>query len=270
MSTRHGLWLPLFDALADPAVVVRLAAEAEEAGWDGFFVWDHLAWRAPVRAVADPWVVLAGAAAVTERITLGPMVTPLARRRPTKVARETVSLDRLSGGRLVLGVGVGSDRFGEEYSRTGEPVSDRVRAELLDESLEILRAAWSGQPVRHHGRHHVVDGLAFEPTPVRGTVPVWVAGFPGHRRPMVRAAAHDGYFPVNLDSADRLAEAVATVRALRGEDPRPFDVVVAAEDGLDPAALVAAGATWLLTDLDPTTLTLDAVRGIVRDGPGRP
>ena len=268
MRARHGVWLPLFDELAEPRAVAHLAAEAEEAGWDGFFVWDHVAWREPVRAVADPWVVLTAAAMVTERLLLGPMVTPLARRRPVKVARETATLDRLSAGRLVLGVGLGSDRFGGEYSRTGEPVGDRHRAELLDESLEVLRAAWTGAPVHHHGRHFEVDGVAFEPTPVRGHVPVWVAGFPGNRRPMARAAAHDGFFPVNLGSADQLAEAVATVHALRGEDDRPFDVVAAVEDGQDPAAFAAAGATWLLTDSGPG-MSLDTARGIVRAGPPR-
>ena len=158
-----ALWLPLFDELADPAVVVRLAAEAEEAGWHGLFVWDHTHWRAPVREVADPWIILAAAATVTERLLLGPMVTPLARRRPAKVARETATLDRLSGGRLVLGVGLGSDRFGQEFSGTGEECDDRRRAAMLDEHLTVLDAAWSGAPVQHRGEHYVLDGLAFRP-----------------------------------------------------------------------------------------------------------
>ena len=269
MSVRAGLWLPLFDQLADPTTLVRLAVEAEEAGWDGFFVWDHVAWRAPIRAVADPWVVLTAAAAVTSRLVLGPMVTPLARRRAVKVARETATLDRLCGGRLVLGVGLGSDRFGGEYSRTGEPVDDRTRAELLDESLAVLRAAWTGEPVHHEGRHLHVDGIAFHPTPVHGSVPVWVAGFPGNKRPMARAAAHDGFFPVNLTCADQLAEAVAGVSALREDADRPYDVVVSLERGLDRAPYIAAGATWLLSDFDPANLTLDLVRGVLREGPVR-
>ena len=122
---RSALWLPLFDELADPLVVARLAAEAEEAGWHGCFVWDQLRWRAPVRQVADPWITLAAIATATERLRLGPMVTPLARRRPAKVARETATLDLLSGGRLILGVGIGSDRFAAELSRTGEQLDDR-------------------------------------------------------------------------------------------------------------------------------------------------
>ena len=94
---RSGLFLPLFDELADPALVARLAGEAEEAGWHGVFVWDHVRWREPVVEVADPWITLAAIATATTGVRLGPMVTPLARRRPVKVARETATLDRLSG-----------------------------------------------------------------------------------------------------------------------------------------------------------------------------
>ncbi|NUU17891.1 LLM class flavin-dependent oxidoreductase [Cellulomonas humilata] len=264
---RSAVWLPLFDELADPRVVAGLAVEAEAAGWDGFFVWDQIAWRTPVTAVGDPQVSLAAAAAVTSRLVLGPMVSPLARRRPTKVARETVALDRLSGGRLVLGVGVGSDSFAGEYSRTGEPVEDRTRAEMLDESLEILRSAWTGEAVHHHGTHHLVDGMTFSPTPVRGDTPVWVAAFPGNLRPLRRAARHDGFFPVNLTSPDQLAEAVTRVGALRTDPDRSYDVAIDLAPETDPAPWVAAGATWVLTDVDPTTLRLDAVRGMVRAGP---
>jgi alkanesulfonate monooxygenase SsuD/methylene tetrahydromethanopterin reductase-like flavin-dependent oxidoreductase (luciferase family) len=119
-AVRCGLWVPLFGELADPVVVARLAAEAEEAGWDGFFVWDQVRWRPPVLDVADPWITLAVIATDTTSIRLGPLVTPLARRRPVKVARETATLDHLSLGRLTLGVGLGSDHFTSEYSMTGE------------------------------------------------------------------------------------------------------------------------------------------------------
>ena len=262
------MWLPLFDALADPALVARLAAEAEEAGWDGFFVWDHLRWRAPVRQVADPWITLTAMATATERLRLGPMVTPLARRRPAKVARETATLDRLSGGRLVLGAGLGSDRFGAELSATGEEVDDRRRAGMLDEALSILTAAWSGEPVHHHGDHYTVDGIQFLPRPAQEPgVPVWVAGFPGNVRPIRRAVRYDGFFPVNLDHPDQLAGITATV--LRERAAGPFDLVVAITPGADPAPWAEAGATWWLTDLDPAELTLDHVVGVLRDGPAR-
>ena len=174
---RSGLFLPLFDELADPAMVARLSAEAEEAGWHGVFVWDQLRWGEPVAGVADPQITLAAIATATERIRFGPMVTPLARRRPVKVARETATLDRLSGGRLTLGVGLGSDRFASEFSITGEELDDRRRARMLDESLEILAAAWSGEPVHHRGEHYTVAGMRFLPRPVQTPgVPV---GSPG-------------------------------------------------------------------------------------------
>lgn len=201
----------LFDDLADPRVVARLASEAEEAGWDGCFVWDQLCWRSPVRQVADPWIALAAIATATERLRLGPMVSVLARRRPAKVARETATLDRLSDGRLTLGVGLGSDRFAGELSRTGEQLDDRTRGRMLDESLAILSAAWSGEPVRHRGEHYVVDDITFLPRPVqRPGVPVWAAGFPGNVKPIRRAAQLDGFFPANLEHPDQLADAVGS------------------------------------------------------------
>jgi alkanesulfonate monooxygenase SsuD/methylene tetrahydromethanopterin reductase-like flavin-dependent oxidoreductase (luciferase family) len=269
---RSGLSLPLFDPLADPAVVARLAGEAEEAGWDGMFLWDHIRWREPVSAVGDTQVTLAAIAAATERIRFGPMVTPLARRRPAKVARETVALDLLSGGRLTLGVGLGSDEFASEYSITGEQLDDRRRARMLDEALEILTAAWSGEPVCHRGEHYTVDAMRFLPRPVqRPGVPVWVAGFPGKPRPMRRAARYDGFFPVNLESPDQLAEIVARVSALREEAGRapdePYDVIAGLEPGIDPAPYRAAGASWWLTGPEWDGISVDAVRGVIREGP---
>ena len=214
---RSGLFLPLFDALADPAVVARLSAEAEEAGWHGVFVWDNLRFQEPVVEVADPWITLAAMAMATERIRLGPMVTPLARRRPVKVARETATLDRLSGGRLTLGVGLGSDRFASEYSITGEELDDRRRAGMLDESLEILAAAWSGEPVHHRGEHYTVDGMRFLPRPVqRPGVPVWVAGYYGKPRPMRRAARHQGFFPLAWTTPNSSPRSSPTSRRCAG------------------------------------------------------
>ncbi|HWL98793.1 MAG TPA: LLM class flavin-dependent oxidoreductase [Nocardioidaceae bacterium] len=267
-NPRSALWIPLFDELADPLVAARLAAEAEEVGWDGFFVWDHVTWAAPVERVADPWISLAAAAASTESIRLGPMATPLARRRPAKLARETASLDRLSSGRLTLGVGLGSDVYGAEFARTGEQVDGRVRAEMLDETLDILTSAWSGQPVRHRGRHYVIDDVTFLPTPVQQPrVPVWVAGYAGRPRPLRRASRFDGFFPLGLRHPDQLAEIHETIRDRQAEPTAPYDIAVAVPPGVDPAAYVAAGATWCLTDFEPEALTLARVRGVLRDGP---
>jgi alkanesulfonate monooxygenase SsuD/methylene tetrahydromethanopterin reductase-like flavin-dependent oxidoreductase (luciferase family) len=264
---RSGLWLPLFEDLADPGVVAGLAAEAEERGWHGVFVWDQIFWREPIRQVADPWITLAAIAAATEEVMLGPMVTPLPRRRPAKVAKETATLDRLSRGRLILGVGIGGDQFAGEFSRTGDEVDDRLRGEMLDESLEILLAAWSGEPVNHRGRHYLVDNVQFLPRPAqRPRIPVWAAAFPGNVKPLRRAARCDGFFPVNLGHVDEFAQAVAAVRDLRGDNEEPFDIAVELRPGTDVNPYVEAGATWWMTELEPG-ISLDEVRGVIREGP---
>jgi alkanesulfonate monooxygenase SsuD/methylene tetrahydromethanopterin reductase-like flavin-dependent oxidoreductase (luciferase family) len=269
---RSGLYIPLFDELADPALVARLCAEAEEAGWHGVFVWDHVRWHEPVVDVADTQITLAAIASATERIRLGPMVTPLARRRPVKVARETATLDRLSNGRLTLGVGLGSDEFGSEYSITGEELDERKRAQMLDEALEILQAAWSGELVEHRGEHYTVDGMRFLPRPVqRPGVPIWVAGFYGKPRPLRRAARYQGFFPINLEHPDQLAEIAANLATLRreaGRDPaETYDIVASLPPGTDPAPYGAAGATWWVTQSPAERATIDRVRGILREGP---
>jgi alkanesulfonate monooxygenase SsuD/methylene tetrahydromethanopterin reductase-like flavin-dependent oxidoreductase (luciferase family) len=269
---RSGVWLPLFDELADPALVADLAAAADDAGWHGVFVWDHVHWREPVVEVADPWIALTAIAASTERVRLGPMVTPLARRRPVKVARETATLDRLSGGRLTLGVGLGSDQFGREFSTTGEERDERQRARMLDESLEILVAAWSGEPLHHHGEHYTVDGIRFLPRPVqRPGVPVWVAGFPGKPKPLRRAARYHGYIPVNLEHPDQLAASVNSLTTLRRESgshrAEAYDIIAALPPGTDPAPYAAVGATWWLVEFPWNAISIDQIRGVIRDGP---
>ena len=271
---RLGLYIPLFDELADPGLVARLCAEAEEAGWDGVFVWDHVRWREPVVDVADTQITLAAIAGATERIRLGPMVTPLARRRPAKVARETATLDPLSDGRLTLGVGLGSDRFASEYSITGEQRDDRRRARLLDEALDILQAAWSGELVQHRGEHYTVDAMRFLPRPMqRPGIPIWVAGFYGKPKPLRRAIRYQGFFPVGLEHPDQLAEIARELTRLRqemGPDAAdPFDIAVELEPGSDPVPYAAAGATWGLVAFPWDPVSVDQVRGVIQAGPAR-
>ena len=232
MTAERGLFVPPFGELMDPRTLADLAASAERHAWDGFFVWDHIAYRAPVRAVADPWVALAAIACATERLRIGPMVTPLARRRVHKLARETVTLDHLSNGRLTLGVGLGSDRS-HEFERFGEVTHPRERALLLDEGLAKLAAFWDGE---------------FEPPPLQSPrIPIWVASRWPNRRPLRRAARWDGLFPIDLPGPGALTELVGEVRAMRGESRGHFDFVVEIPpDGVaDPWE--AAGATWVLT-----------------------
>ncbi|MCU1453551.1 MAG: luciferase [Acidimicrobiales bacterium] len=271
---RHALFLPIFDELADPRVVRQLAAEAEENDWDGVFVWDHLVYSPPADAVADPWITMAAIASATERIRLGPLVTPLPRRRPLKVAREVVTLDLLSAGRFTLGVGIAGDRH-HELSGSGEELDARERGAMLDEALDVLTEAWKGEPVHHRGPHYVADGLALRPRPVqRPRPPIWVGARYGNAAPLRRAARYEGVFPVQLSTPEQLAELVATVAAERRAlfDDRGaggYDVIVGLPPGTDPRPYEAAGATWWLEAFSAFTVTEDEVRGVIRDGPRR-
>ena len=268
---RHALFLPLFDELAEPAVVVRLAVQAEEAGWDAVFVWDHVSYRPPVVGAADPWIVLAAMACATETVRLGPMVTPVPRRRPIKLAREVATLDRLAGGRVTLGVGLGGDSSGE-LTATGEELSDKVRGQMLDEGLSVLQAAWSGEPLTHRGEHYTADGLTVLPTPIqRPGPPIWVAMRSGNPAPLRRAARFDGIFPIELTGPDQLAEIVTTVADLRTTAGRTgvFDVAAGGPPGTDQSGYAEAGATWWMAGFSPFNLRADEVRGVLRDGPQR-
>jgi alkanesulfonate monooxygenase SsuD/methylene tetrahydromethanopterin reductase-like flavin-dependent oxidoreductase (luciferase family) len=237
MSAKRGIFVAPFDELSDPRVLARLAAEAEEAGFEGFFLWDHVNYRPPTRAVADPWVALSAIATATERVIIGPLVTPLSRRRVHKLARETATLDLLSGGRTVFGAGLGSANNGE-LEPFGEVVDPRERARLLDDGLERLVKFWDGE---------------FEPRPLQQPrIPVWVAARWPNKRPMRRAARWDGLFPIDQQSPEQLAEMVAYVNEHRPDDAGPFDIVVGNPPGADPRPWEEAGATWYLLEFGPT------------------
>jgi alkanesulfonate monooxygenase SsuD/methylene tetrahydromethanopterin reductase-like flavin-dependent oxidoreductase (luciferase family) len=247
----HAIFIPPFAELAEPAAVVELALAAEERGWDGLFLWDHI-WRVEPQSaeVADPWILLAAVAAVTSRLRIGPMVTPLARRRPQKVARETITLDHLSAGRLVLGVGLGVDTGGElaRFAEAADPVE---RGAVLDEALEVLTRLWTGEPVDHHGERFTVDGVRFRPTPFQQPrIPIWVAAR-NHQapRPLRRAARYDGLFPVDT-SLDELAAMLDIVRTHRGSLDG-FAVAYGADRDADLDALAAAGVTCAMWSFEP-------------------
>jgi alkanesulfonate monooxygenase SsuD/methylene tetrahydromethanopterin reductase-like flavin-dependent oxidoreductase (luciferase family) len=250
----------------EPTGLIDLGVAAEEAGFDGFFLWDHIVFANSGEGppIIDPWLVLAVVAARTSRIKLGTMITPVPRRRPWQLARQTASLDRLSGGRLILGVGIGSPAYGD-FGIFHEPTGDRARADLLDEGLDVLAGLWSGESFSYTGQHFTVDPVRFTPVPVqRPRIPIWVGGVLPAARPIARAARWDGVVPIRF--ADRslvrpspadIADVRRQVAAARGPAGH-FDVVVWAEVAADPAAVPgvaapyrAAGATWWIETAKP-------------------
>src|SRR5690348_11034889 len=178
----------------DLQTILDTAVEVEAAGWDAVFYWDGI-YIASAGLMYDPWVVLAGIADRTERVRIGAMLTPVSRRRPWKLARETVTLDHLSGGRLILPVGLGALDDGG-FGKVGEPTDRKTRAELLDESLAILTGLWSGEPFHYDGKHYHLDEMTFLPKPVQAPrIPIWVVGMWPSERSMARALRYDGLLP---------------------------------------------------------------------------
>lgn len=273
-ALRFGVYLPPFGPFGDPAVLVDLAVRAEASGWDGVFLWDHLVREA--LPVVDPWTTLGAIGQATSDLRFGPMVTPLARRRPWVVARHASTLSRLSGGRLILGTGLGSDESGD-FSRFGEPADLRTRSAMYDEGLEVIKAIWSGRGSHHDGQHYQVmlDEGVTDPYPI----PVWVASTTGHPRVIRRAAACDGIFPNPVDrtpAPDDLADMLTALHRAGLPDGRAFDIAIAGNASpawqepveVDVAGLAQAGMTWWMESLihfDPLKLSLE----IVDAGPPR-
>lgn len=256
---RYGIYLPNFGADVDE--LVSMACDVEEAGWDGFFLWDHVAGFD--QPIADPWVTLGAVAVCTERIRIGTTVTPLPRRRPWKVARETVSVDRLSGGRLIFGVGIGGGEA--EWDRLAEETDLKTRGMMLDEALEVLTQLWTSEPVTNWGNFYRVEDAHFRPGPIQQPrIPIWVGGFWPNKPPFRRAARWDGVFPL-FRNADDLDEEVKQMRELvtfiqdHREDERPFDVVaLGATYPSEPARsqekirrYMEVGATWWFESIAP-------------------
>ncbi|UKD58192.1 LLM class flavin-dependent oxidoreductase [Amycolatopsis sp. FU40] len=267
---RYGLYLPPFGPLGDPAALVDLAVRAEAAGWDGVFLWDHVVPAMP--PIADTWTVLAAIAQATGKVLLGPMVTPPSRRRPWLLARQAATLARLSRGRLILGTGIGSDETGD-FSRFGDPSSPAELSPRTDEAMEIVRAMWAGEALRHEGPHYRVNLDAADPEPY--PIPVWTACTTRHERVLRRAAGSAGIFPNPGPQPLPPAELAGLVARVRPPD-RPYEVAVSGnaspawEDPVevDLAALAEAGMTWWMESLvhfDPLDLSL----AVVDAGPPR-
>jgi alkanesulfonate monooxygenase SsuD/methylene tetrahydromethanopterin reductase-like flavin-dependent oxidoreductase (luciferase family) len=277
---KYALYLPNFGAEHSARGLAGLAAEAEQAGWDGFFLWDHvLAGAETGIPMLDVWVALSAIAMATERIRLGATVTPVARRRPWKLARETVTLDHLSNGRLTLGVGLG---VAEDYDPFGEAYETKAVAAKLDEGLEILAGLWSGEPFEHRGQAFRVEKMTFRPPSLqRPRIPVWAGGWWPNKAPFRRAARWDGVIPLKSSGDNLLTpEEVVKLRAFiasQRTSQDPFDTaIIQWTDPSDPkgaaekvAAYEKAGATWWLESLYMQQNSLEGLRRRIRVGPPR-
>lgn len=276
---KFGLSIINFASYGDPKRFVEIACEAEKAGWDGFFPWDHLQvfYPKPVLPFIDVWIGLAAVAVKTRKIRLGPMITPLPRRRPWKVARETVSLDHLSGGRLILGVGLGAPTHAD-FEVFGEETDWKVRAEKLEESLTILKGLWSGEPFSHRGKHYQLEEMTFLPKPVQSPrIPIWGAGAWPRKGGFRRAARLDGIIPMLWNSEepvqpDQFRHILAYIRRYR-EDLTGFDVVgsgevVGTENDVEVLQSYAdAGCTWWLDIISDRRGSYEEMCELVRQGP---
>lgn len=261
-AARCAVGVPNVGTFGDPRMLVELAVAAEQHGWDGFFLWDHLLYHDPSWHVADPLVVIAAVAARTERIKLAVLVNALARRRAGKVARESVTLDLLSRGRLIVGAGLGS--LPTEFTAFGETGEAKVRAARLDESLQLLDALWSGQPVTFRGEHLTATGVTMLPRPLqRPRIPIWCGGRWPNKAPFRRAARWDGVMPTHVEyglgetmpPGDLRAAVQFTLGHRTGGGP--FDVALegrtdgagAERGGQHLVSYVQAGLTWWIEAL---------------------
>ncbi|MCS5581271.1 MAG: LLM class flavin-dependent oxidoreductase [Gammaproteobacteria bacterium] len=279
-----------FGDCGDAATLAELARTAEDVGWDGFFVWDHIAWDGRIMPMVDPWVALTAIATSTNRIRIGPMVTPLPRRRPWKFARETVSLDYLSSGRMIVGVGIGDALA--EFKNLGEVADLKTRGAMLDEGLKVVNGLWSGKQFSYVGEHYTVKDAQFLPATLQQPrIPIWVGGKWPNKVPFRRAAQWDGVFPI-FSGTDpesypaQIREMILFVLDHRESDD-PFDVTVQGTtpgNDLMRAADVAteyaeAGVTWwqeAINERRPDLIEragkaswLDAVRWRIKQGPPR-
>ena len=275
---RYGAHISSIGDYSDAALLAELAHEAEESGWDGVFIWDHVG---RPHAVADPWVALAAMAMRTKRVKLGPMITPVPRRRPWKLARETITLDHLSKGRLILGVGLGWEN--EEFDTFGEEANPKIRAEKLDEGLEVLAGLWSGETFNYSGKHYQVKDAYFQPRPVQTPrIPIWACGaWSDKKAPFRRGARWDGMVAVNGNGENRplFPAEIRDIRAYMEKhrtNSDPFDVVViqnskgdgSAAERQQIAELEQAGVTWWLEFLNIDQFpTVQELRERLHKGP---
>lgn len=270
----------------DTQTIPELTVEAEAAGWDGVFIPDCISIETksvPPGPWYDPWVLLAAMAVRTKRVRIGTMLTPVSRRRPWKLARETMTLDHLSNGRLILPIGLGAAEDDAGFYKVGEEMSLSVRAKMLDECIDILTGLWSGQPLSYSGEHYSIQGMTLLPPPVQlPRIPIWVVGVWPRMKSMRRVLRCDGIMPTKKDESGGTMTLV-DIQAMKSfiDEHRtlttPFDIVMEGETpGNDPEQAVSivhpwseVGATWWLESMWGEHVKPDDVQRRIQQGPPR-
>ncbi|MBN1214870.1 MAG: LLM class flavin-dependent oxidoreductase [Candidatus Lokiarchaeota archaeon] len=281
---KFGLNIPNFGSYSNINNLINLAITAEKAGWEGFFLWDHIYLSTRLEKnkqigipFVDPWVALTAIAMVTKNMKIGTYVTPLPRRRPWKLAREVVSLDCLSRGRLILGIGLGAPDF--EYEGFGEEKNIITRAKKCDEGLEIIKGLLSGKEFSYKGKFYTIKTVIFKPEPYNGIIPIWIGGRWPNKKPLERASKYNGFCPISASSEklspNDIEEIVNLIKSCRS-DINNFDVVIAGELPLNKTEakkiiypFIESGITWWLDSINDWRGTLEEMEEYISNGPAK-
>ncbi|MCE7741678.1 MAG: LLM class flavin-dependent oxidoreductase [Candidatus Heimdallarchaeota archaeon] len=279
---KYGLALIQFKEFADPNIVVEFAVEAEKAGWDGIFLCDHLLFeKDEIQPIAELWVLLGAIAAKTSRIKIGTYVTPLPRYHPWQFAKMAATLDVLSNGRLILGLGIGGPE--DEFKAFGETYDTKILAEKLEEEITIIQGLWTGEPFSFSGKHYEVDNVGFLPKPVQSPrIPLIMGGMWPSKKPFVRAAQFDGAMPIHKNfpqdlTPDEIRQIIALINSNRKTEDK-FEIIVSGTGFFSPdqhksmiQSYIDSGITWWLEHVNTLMQpSVEEMRKMVKQGPPRP
>jgi alkanesulfonate monooxygenase SsuD/methylene tetrahydromethanopterin reductase-like flavin-dependent oxidoreductase (luciferase family) len=276
-KNKFGIYIANYGITNNPQDYIDLAILSENNGWDGFFLWDHVFLSSnKTQPFLDPWIILSAVAVKTKRIKLGTTVTPLARRRPWIIAKEVSTLDRLSKGRMILGVGLGID---SDFSNFGENTDLLIRSKKLDESLHILKGLWANKPFTFKGKFFNIKEVEFLPKPFQEKIPIWVGGNWPNKKPFQRAAQYDGVFPLKAGSEDALSpneyrEIIKYINQYRSSFDS-YDIIkpiittdIEKEDDWSfKNNFLNIGITWFVELIWPRRDSLENIKKIISRGP---
>jgi alkanesulfonate monooxygenase SsuD/methylene tetrahydromethanopterin reductase-like flavin-dependent oxidoreductase (luciferase family) len=281
-EVKYGISLVHFNELADPKLVIEFAIEAEKAGWDGIFLPDHLLYdRKTVPSITDTWILLSAIAAKTKKIKIGTCVSALPRYHPWQFAKLSATLDILSNGRLILGIGLGGPAV--EYETFGEKYDIKNLAEKMEESLEIIQGLWTGEPFSYAGKYYQINGACFLPKPVQTPrIPLIIGGMWPNKKPFIRSSKYDGIMPIYKKfpqdlTTEQLKEIINLIKENR-KNNNSFEVMTFGTGFFTSdkrtelvKPFIDIGITWWLEHVNTLMQpSVEAMREWVKLGPPKP